>query len=35
MLVISYLQEGDKECWLSVMSKRVTKDAGYQLSPRE
>ena len=33
MLVISCVQEGDKGCWLSVVSKRVIKDAGYQLCP--
>ena len=35
MLVVSYVQEVDKVCWLSVTSKRVIKDAGYQLYPRE
>ena len=34
MLVISCVQEGDKGCWLSVVSRRVIKDAGYQLCPR-
>ena len=35
MLVISCAQESDKRWWLSVVSKRVIKDAGYQLCPRE
>ena len=35
MLVISYAQESDKGCWLSVVSKRVIKDAVYQLCQRE
>ena len=35
MLVISYVQVSDKECWLSVVSKKVTNNAGYQLCPRE
>ena len=33
MLVISCVQERDKGCLLSVVSKRVIKDAGYQLWP--
>ena len=35
MLVISSIQVSDKGCWLSVVSKRVIKDAGYQMCPRE
>ena len=35
MLVISRVQVSDKGCWLSVVSKRVIKDAGYQLCTRE
>ena len=35
MLVISYVQEVDKGCWLSVVTKRVIKDAGYQSCPSE
>ena len=35
MLVVNYVQEGDKGCWLSVVSKRLIKDAGYQLCSRE
>ena len=33
MLVISCVQEGDNGCWLSAVSRRVIKDAGYQLCP--
>ena len=35
MLVISCVQESDKGCWLSVVSRRVIKDAGYQLCSGE
>ena len=35
MLVIRCVQESDKGCWLSVVSKRVIKDASYQLCPGE
>ena len=34
MLFISCVQESDKGCCLSVVSKRGIKDAGYQLYPR-
>ena len=35
VLVISCVEETDKWCWLSVVSKRLINGAGYQLSPTE
>ena len=35
MLAINCVQVSDKGRWLSVVSKWVLKDVGYQLCPRE
>ena len=33
-LIICYVQESDKGCWLSVVPKRVINGGCYQLCPR-